>query len=140
MWWVDPASIEVPRRKRRAKTDRLDVHKLLKLLLRYHLGEPRVWSVVRVPSVEDEDNRHLHRELLALKRERTQHVNRIKGLLAGVGVRLPLHLRTILEQLEKARLWDGCHPPCTAGFGASTNGCCVSNARSSSLRGIAPSV
>jgi transposase len=104
---VDPASIEVPRRKRRAKTDRLDVHKLLKLLLRYHLGEPKVWSVVRVPSVEDEDNRHLHRELLALKRERTQHVNRIKGLLAGVGVRLPLRLRLILEQLEKARLWDG---------------------------------
>lgn len=104
---VDPSSIEVPRRKRRAKTDRLDVHKLLKLLLRYHLGEPKVWSVVRVPSVEDEDNRHLHRELIALKRERTRHSNRIKGLLAGVGVRLVPRLRTLGEQLEKVRLWDG---------------------------------
>jgi transposase len=104
---VDPSSIEVPRRKRRAKTDRLDVHKLLKLLLRYRLGEPKVWSVVRVPSVEDEDNRHLHRELLALKRERTRHLNRIKGLLAGAGVRLAPRLRTLREQLEKVRLWNG---------------------------------
>lgn len=62
---VDPSSIEVARRKRRAKTDRLDVHKLLKLLIRYRLGEDKVWSVVNVPSVEDEDNRHLHRELMA---------------------------------------------------------------------------
>jgi transposase len=103
---VDPSSIEVPRRKRRAKTDRLDVHKLLKLLLRYHLGEPKVWSVVRVPCVEDEDNRQLHRELLALKRERTRHLNRIKGLLAGVGVRLAPRLRTLREQLEKV-CWIG---------------------------------
>jgi len=76
---VDPSSIEVPRRKRRAKTDRLDVHKLLRLLIRNYLGESKVWSLVRVPSVEDEDNRHLHRELIALKRERTALINRIKG-------------------------------------------------------------
>lgn len=105
---VDPSSIEVPRRQRRAKTDRLDVHKLLKLLLRYHLGEPKVWSVVRVPSVEDEDNRHLHRELLDLKRERTRHGNRIQGLLVGVGVvSVTLSTRTFREQLEAVRLWDG---------------------------------
>jgi transposase len=108
---VDPSSIEVPRRKRRAKTDRLDVHKLLKLLMRYHLGEPKVWSVVRVPSVEDEDNRHLHRELIALKRERTRHVNRIKGLLASAGVFFKLRRRTLREQLEQVRLWDGSHLP-----------------------------
>lgn len=104
---VDPSSIEVPRRKRRAKTDRLDVHKLLKLLIRYRLGEAKVWSVVRVPSVEDEDNRHLHRELIALKRERTRHVNRIKGLLAAVGVFLTARWRTLPEQLKQVRLWNG---------------------------------
>lgn len=108
---VDPSSIEVPRRKRRAKTDRLDVHKLLKLLIRYHLGEAKVWSVVRVPSVEDEDNRHLHRELIALKRERTRHVNRIKGLLASVGVRIKPRWRTLRDQLEQVRLWDGSRLP-----------------------------
>jgi len=108
---VDPSSIEVPRRKRRAKTDRLDVHKLLKLLLRYRLGEDKVWSVVRVPSVEEEDNRHLHRELTALKQERTAHINRIKGLLAGVGVQLQPRWRRLREQLEKVRLWDGSRLP-----------------------------
>jgi transposase len=108
---VDPSSIEVPRRKRRAKTDRLDVHKLLKLLIRYRLGEPKVWSVVRVPSVEDEDNRHLHRELMALKRERTRHINRIKGLLTTVGVRIKARWRTLPEQLTEMRLWDGSRLP-----------------------------
>jgi len=108
---VDPSSIEVPRRKRRAKTDRLDVHKLLKLLIRYRLGESKVWSVVRVPSVEDEDNRHLHRELMTLKRERTGHINRIKGLLISVGVRIKARWRTLPEQLAEARLWDGSRLP-----------------------------
>ena len=108
---VDPSSIEVSRRKRRAKTDHLDVHGLLKLLMRYRLGEPKVWSVVRVPSVEAEDNRRLHRELQQLKRERTQHINRIKGLLVGVGVRLHLRRRGVLAELEQARLWDGARLP-----------------------------
>jgi transposase len=108
---VDPSSIEVPRRKRRAKTDRLDVHKLLKLLIRYRLGEAKVWSVVRIPSVEDEDNRHLHRELIALKRERTRHINRIRGLLASVGVRVKARWRTLRDQLEQVRLWDGSRLP-----------------------------
>lgn len=108
---VDPSSIEVPRRKRRAKTDRLDVHKLLKLLIRYRLGEEKVWSVVRVPSVENEDDRHLHRELIALKRERTRLLNRIQGLLAAVGVFLRPRLRKLPEQLEQARLWNGSHLP-----------------------------
>jgi transposase len=65
---VDSASIEVSRRFRRAKTDRLDAGKLLNMLVRYHQGEQKVWSVVHVPSVEAEDQRQLHRELLALKR------------------------------------------------------------------------
>lgn len=76
---VDSASIEVNRRFRRAKTDRLDVGKLLNMLVRYYQGEAKVWSVVHVPSVAVEDRRQLHRELMALKRERTHHINRIKG-------------------------------------------------------------
>jgi transposase len=56
------------------------------MLLRYHSGEPKVWHVVRVPSLEQEDGRQLHRELSSLKRERTRHINRIKGLLVSQGV------------------------------------------------------
>jgi transposase len=77
---IDSASIEVNRRQRRAKTDRLDVHKLLTMLLRHLAGEKKVWSVVRVPSVEEEDRRQLHRELLTAKQDCTRVINRIKGL------------------------------------------------------------
>lgn len=103
---VDAASIEVPRRAKRAKTDRLDVGKLLTMLIRYDCGEKKVWSVVNVPSVESEDNRHLHRELTTLKRDRTRHINRIKGVLMGQGVRLPVK-GDFLKQIEEVRLWDG---------------------------------
>jgi transposase len=107
---VDSASIEVSRRFRRAKTDRLDVGKLLNMLVRYHQGEPKVWSVVHVPSRAVEDQRQLHRELLALKREQTHHINRIKGVLASQGV--VLEVKTdFLKQLEQARLWDGSSVP-----------------------------
>jgi transposase len=106
---VDSASIEVNRRQRRAKSDRLDVVKLLTMLLRDHAGEPKVWSVLRVPTVEEEDRRHLHRELRTLKQERTRVTNRLKGLLATHGIRLTLSWRRpdLDEQLEAARLWDG---------------------------------
>ena len=83
---VDSASIDVKRRHRRLKTDRIDVLKLLAMLMRYHNGEVDVWSVVHVPSPEAEDARHLHRELLTLKTERTRVTNRIKGLLAAQGL------------------------------------------------------
>ena len=66
---VDSASIEVNRRYRRAKTDRLDVHKLLTMLLCHAAGEKKVWSIVRVPSVAEEDRRQLHREPLTTKRD-----------------------------------------------------------------------
>jgi transposase len=104
---VDSASIEVNRRQRRAKTDRLDAGKLLNLLLRYHNGERKVWSAVRVPSVTDEDARQLHRELQALKDERTEHSNRIKGLLASQGLAAPEVNKQVAEWLGTARLWDG---------------------------------
>ena len=103
---VDSASIDVNRRHRRAKTDRLDVHTRLTMLLRHVAGERKVWSVVRVPSVDAEDGRQLHRELLTAKRDRTRVINRIKGLLAGCGVRLTLH-GDVAAQLEQVRQWDG---------------------------------
>jgi transposase len=103
---VDSSSIEVNRRARRAKTDRLDVGKLLSMLMRYHSGEKKVWSVVQAPSVEAEDKRHLHRQLLTLKRDRTRYINRLKGLLASQGVRMPVG-SAFLERLEHVRLWDG---------------------------------
>lgn len=103
---VDSASIEVNRRAKRAKTDRLDVGKLVAMLIRYHSGERKVWSVVHVPSVEAEDERQLHRMLMALNAERTRQINRLKGLLVGQGVHLDVG-RDLLERLETVRLWDG---------------------------------
>jgi len=82
----DPASLQVNRRARRAKTDRIDVEGLVRALLAHLRGEPRVVSVVRVPSVAEEDARRLHRERDRLIRDRVRHVNRIKGLLATQGI------------------------------------------------------
>jgi len=103
---VDSASIEIDRRQRRTKTDRLDLKKLLKMLVRYEQGERDVWRTVRVPSVEEEDSRQLHRELETLRQEQTSHSNRIQGLLAGCGetITIDRHLPKLLKRL---RLWDG---------------------------------
>jgi len=76
------------------------------MLVRYHQGEAKVWSVVHVPSVAEEDRRQLHRELLVLKREQTHHINRMKGVLASQGVALEVKT-DFLEQLNGVRLWDG---------------------------------
>jgi transposase len=104
---VDSASIEVKRRGKRRKTDRLDLWALLRLLIRYWGGEKKVWSVVHVPSPEAEDLRHLHRELETLKADRTRVTNRIKGLLAGQGV-LEMEVRPGFEGvLESMEIWDG---------------------------------
>ena len=94
---VDSASIEVNRRARRAKTDRLDGDKLLAMLIRYHGGERRVWSVVRVPTPEQEDARRAHRELGRLGRERTAHINRIRALLV---------LQNLRVKYVGGRLWQ----------------------------------
>ena len=107
---VDSASIEVNRRKRRAKSDRLDAVKLVSMLIRWRNGEKKVWCVVRVPSVSDEDHRQLHRELIELKGQRTEHVNRIKGLLAGLGLDIVVDAK-LPERLEKLRQWDGAYVP-----------------------------
>jgi len=103
---VDSASIEVNRRAKRSKTDRLDASKLVTMLVRYHSGEETVWSVVHVPSVEAEDMRHLHRELCSLKAARTRYACRIGGLLVSQGVSVPLHA-SFLDSLAAVRLWDG---------------------------------
>jgi transposase len=103
---VDSSSIEVNRRMRRAKSDGLDARKLLTMLVRYHAGERKVWSVVRVPTVDEEDRRQLHRELRTLKKERTRTTNRIKGLLANQGIRL-VRRGDLRERLRRLRLWDG---------------------------------
>lgn len=78
---VDSSSIEVNRRQRRTKTDRIDAHKLLSMLRRYYGGEKRLWGIARVPSVEQEDARRVHRELERLKKEQGAHSARIKSLL-----------------------------------------------------------
>jgi transposase len=107
---VDSSSIEVNRRKRRAKSDGLDVRKLLSMLMRYEQGERAVWRVVHVPSVEAEDGRHLHRDLETLKQERASTTTRIKGLLSSQGIRLT-SLSKFPEQLDALRLWDGSEIP-----------------------------
>lgn len=103
---VDSASIEVNRRRRRAKSDRLDAGKLVGMLLRWLGGETRVWSVVRVPTPEEEDRRQLHRELITAKRDRARLTNRIKGLLFGQGLRLE-ELQDLPARLSGLRLWNG---------------------------------
>jgi transposase len=103
---IDSSSIEVNRRRRRRKTDSLDLKSLLRLLARWLGGETEVWRVVRVPSVEAEDRRHLHRELEVLVAERTERSNRIRSLLTTQGVRLDLG-REFPHQLHEVRLWDG---------------------------------
>jgi transposase len=107
---VDSSSIEVNRRARRAKTDSLDLAGLLSLLARYALGDQRAWRVVRVPTVAEEDARHLPRTLEALTQDRTRLVNRLKSLLATQGLSLPINAQ-FLKRLSAARLWDGAPVP-----------------------------
>lgn len=83
---VDPASIATTRRRRRAKTDKIDGEALVRTLLAYKRGEPRVCAMVRAPTPEEEDRRRLCRERKVLTNERVLHVNRIKGLLFAQGV------------------------------------------------------
>jgi transposase len=83
---VDPASIATSRRRRRAKTDRIDGEALVRTLLAHKRGEPRVCAMVRVPTPEEEDRRRLCRELKSLIGERVRHVNRLKGLFFAQGI------------------------------------------------------
>jgi transposase len=101
---VDPASIEVKRRGKRRKTDRLDARKLLEMLIRYWVyGERKTWSVLHVPAEAQEAARRPHRERERLVKERTGHRTRIRSLLAlhGIaGTSLP-------KQAEELQDWKG---------------------------------
>jgi transposase len=101
---VDPASIATSRRRRRAKTDRIDGEALVRALLAYKRGEPRVCAIVKVPTPEEEDRRRVCRERKVLIAERVQHVNRVKGLLFCQGITgyepLRRHRRERLEDLQ----------------------------------------
>jgi transposase len=105
---VDPASIATSRRRRRAKTDRIDGEALLRTLLAYKRGEPRVCAMVKAPSPDEEDRRRLCRERKVLIAERVKHVNRIKGLLFSQGVSgyEPLR-RDRRRRLDELRTGDG---------------------------------
>lgn len=105
---IDASSIEVNRRARRAKTDRIDLALLMRAFLAYLRGEPGVCTMVRVPTPEDEDRKRRTRERERLVKERTAHTNRIDGLLQGQGIRdmMPLK-RSFLSELEQIRTGDG---------------------------------
>jgi transposase len=104
---IDAASMDVDRRARRVKTDRIDLRRLMSCLIRHDRGEENVWSVLRIPSPEDEDARRLHREIARLKKERTMHVNRIRALLALHGVRDVSFNARFAEELGSMRTPDG---------------------------------
>jgi transposase len=99
---VDASSIEVNRRQKQIKSDPVDAAKLVNMLCRYHAGERKVWSVVNVPSVADEDGRQLHRGMKDLQRQKTECSNRIKGLLASQGLTAAVDakFRTTLSTLR----------------------------------------
>jgi transposase len=103
---VDASSIEVNRRQKQIKSDPVDAGKLVSMLCRYHAGERKVWSVVRVPSVADEDGRQLHRGMKDLQRQKIECSNRLKGLLASQGLvaSVDANFRATLENL---RDWAG---------------------------------
>ena len=99
---VDASSIEVNRRQKQIKSDPVDAAKLVNMLCRYHAGERKVWSVVNVPSVADEDGRQLHRGMKDVQRQKTECSNRIKGLLASQGLTAAVDakFRTTLANLR----------------------------------------
>jgi transposase len=105
---VDPASISVPRRHRRAKTDAIDGETLLRTLMAWQRGEPRVCTMTKPPSPSEEDRRRISRERATLLQERVRHTNRIRGLLFGHGITNynPLH-KNRRDGLEQLRTGDG---------------------------------
>jgi transposase len=103
---MEPASLQVNRRARRVKTDRIDVESILHTLVAWCRGERHVCSMVVIPSVEEEDLRRSHRERDRLIRERTAHINRIKGLLFGQGIR-GINVKARYKRLKPAELVTG---------------------------------
>ncbi len=103
---MEPASLQVNRKARRVKTDRIDVESILHTLIAWCRGQRHVCAMVVIPSVEEEDLRRSHRERDRLIRERTAHINRIKGLLFGQGIR-GINVKARYESLQPAALVTG---------------------------------
>ena len=103
---MEPASLQVNRRARRVKTDRIDVENILHTLIAWSRGERHVCSMVVIPSIDEEDLRRSHRERDRLIRERTAHINRIKGLLFGQGIR-GINVKSRYQTLTPAALVTG---------------------------------
>ncbi len=103
---MEPASLRVNRRARRVKTDRIDVENILHTLIAWCRGERHVCAMVVIPTVEEEDLRRSHRERDRLIRERTAHINRIKGLLFGQGIR-GINVKSHYKNLKPAGLVTG---------------------------------
>ncbi len=113
---IDSASIEQNRRQKQIKTDRIDARKMVRMLCRWHAGETGVFRTVCVPSEDDEDRRHLHRELKTLRNDRNRLVNRIRALLTELGVNSQVRLDgRFLAWLEAITLWNGKPVPDDAG-------------------------
>jgi transposase len=104
---IEPASIEVNRRKRRVKTDVVDAERMVMALIRLRLGDRDACRAVRVPGPMDEDARQLHRELECLTAERTEHINRIKGLLFTQGIVVEKLHESFAFWLPKQTTGDG---------------------------------
>jgi transposase len=104
---VEPASIEVNRKKRRAKTDRIDAQKIVTALMRYQAGDRLACRMIRIPDAEAEDARHLNREMRVIKTEKTRHTNRIKSLLVSQGITDVIIDRTFVQGMDRLRCADG---------------------------------
>jgi transposase len=104
---VEPTSILVNRRAKRAKTDRLDAEGLIRVLAAYAGGDAQICSMVRVPTVEEEDGKRVHREREYLVQERTRIENRMLALLATQGVRARPSLRTSDRDMALLKSGDG---------------------------------
>jgi len=104
---VEPASIQVNRKKRRAKTDRIDAEMIVSALMRFKAGDRFACRMIRIPDADDEDARHLNREMRTVKTERTAHTNRINGLLVTQGITENLIDRKFLQRLEELKTTEG---------------------------------
>ena len=104
---VEPASIEVNRKKRRAKTDRIDAQKIVIALMRFKVGDRFACRMIRIPDAEAEDARHLNREMRTIKTEQTAHSNRIRSLLVTQGISNVVIDRNFARQLESMRTAEG---------------------------------
>ena len=146
---VESASIAVPRRHRRAKTDTIDGELLLRTLMAFKRGEPRVCAMVVVPTPEEEDRRRLSRERKTMVKERIEHINRIKGLMASQGIVgfEPMRSKSRRDLLDNLRTGDGRPLPERMKAeitGANSNGLSYFASRSRRLRArtrcVAPSL